>query len=389
MTLRIAGTLLALLAAAALTLQGAVAAPAAPVVVSGAQTRGGEGGTEYLVTNLNDDGPGSLRAALDKPGPAIVKFEVGGVIRLQKPLRLREDRTTVAGETAPSPGITLVGAPLRIRARDVIVRHLRIRVGDARPAENADDRDGITILGSRKGSAPSSNVLIQNCSISWAIDENVSLWFPDIKAVTIRDSIIAEGLNNSLHSKGAHSMGLIVGSGARDVLIQGNLFAHNRWRNPVITAGVTALVLNNVMYDPGDQALHFYNNANKPAFVTIKGNVVRPGPSSHNAMKMFDERGAVPGSRIHMSDNDAGGTGALDPRSPERPGLRFDPYVDELPVIPGPGIKAEPASATLKAVLKNAGARPWDRDATDRRIIAEVTAGGGKLRDTVPPGEMP
>lgn len=235
---------------------------------------------------------------------------------------------TVAGETAPSPGITLWGAPLRIRASDVIVRHLRIRIGDG-ASSNHDDRDGITILGEGKEKAPSRNVLIDNCSVSWAIDENVSLWFPGISGVTIRNSIIAEGLDNSTHSKGPHSMGLLVGSGARDVLIQGNLFAHNRWRNPVLTSGVTAIVLNNVIYNPGGSALHFYNDGEEPTFAAIIGNVVRAGPSSRGNMHLFGQNGPAPGSRIYMHDNDGGDTGAFDWRRPKQSKAPLAPLVDK------------------------------------------------------------
>ncbi len=359
-----------------------------PVVISGAVTDGGKGGKERLVTNLADDGPGSLRFALEMPGPTIVKFKVGGVIRLKKPLKIREDHVTVAGETAPSPGITIWGAPLRIRANDVIVRHLRVRVG-TEPGYTPDDRDGITILGDKDGPKASTNVLIENCSISWAIDENLSLWFPGIKGVTIRNSIIAETLHNSIHSKGPHSMGLLVGSGAKNVLIQGNLLAHNDFRNPVLTSGSTVLVLNNLIYDPGHQALHFYNNGEEPTLVSAMGNVVRKGPSSNTVMDLFYKNGPAPGSRIHLADNDGGGTTAFDQRWPKDVKPAFDPFTERPPVVPGRGVAVLPAAATMDQVLKNAGARPWDRDATDKRIIAEVTSRGGKLRDEVPASEIP
>lgn len=379
--------IMAVMLSASASSKAVLAAPAA-VVISGAITEGGKGGTERFVTNLADDGPGSLRFALEMPGPTIVKFKVGGVIRLAKPLKIREDHVTVAGETAPSPGITVWGAPLRIRANDVIVRHLRVRVG-AEPGSTPDDRDGITILGDKNGNKASSNVLIENCSISWAIDETVSLWFPGISGVTIRNSIIAEGLNNSLHSKGPHSMGLLVGSGAKNVLIQGNLLAHNDFRNPVLTSGATALVLNNLIYNPGHQALHFYNNGEEPTLVSAMGNVVRKGPSSNTVMDLFYKNGPAPRSRIHMTDNDGGGTTAFDLRWPKDVEPTFDPFTDKPPVVPGRGITVAPAAATMDQVLKSVGARPWDRDATDKRIIAEVRARSGKLRDEVPAGEIP
>ena len=191
--------LAALLAVAVLAVASpgrAQPAPAAVPVVSGALTKGGEGGKAYAVNTLVDGGPGSLRKALEKRGPRIIKFTVGGVIRLKKPLRIEESQVTVAGETAPSPGITLSGAPVRSWANDVILRHVRVRVGDG-PGYNPDDRDVITILGvddrgkRRSVLGPARNVLIENCSVSWAIDENVSLWFLGIQGVINGDGGVA------------------------------------------------------------------------------------------------------------------------------------------------------------------------------------------------------
>jgi hypothetical protein len=378
----------ALAAFAAVPVQ-AQRAPAAVPVITGAQTTGGEGGKVYVVTTLADGGPGSLRKAVEKPGPRVVKFAVAGVIRLKKPLRIRESRITIAGETAPSPGITLWGEPVRIWASDTIIRHLRIRVGDG-PGYDPEDRDGITILGDETGKAPARNVLIENCSVSWAIDENVSLWFPGISGVTIRNSIIAEGLDNSLHPKGSHSTGLLVGSAARNVLIQGNLFAHNRYRNPVLKGGVTALVVNNLIYDPADSAVHFYNDdQDGPTRASIQGNVIRQGPSTPRVMNLFAAPGPQRGSRIHLADNDADGTRAFERRWPLGAKPLFDPFVDAPPVRPGAEVAVQPSAATVDAVLKGAGARPWDRDATDKRLVSEVLSRGGRMRDTPPPKEKP
>lgn len=386
--LRIAA-LVSVLALAVAALPPAQAAPVAAPVISGAQTKGGEGGIVFTVDTLIDGGPGSLRKALDKPGPRIIKFAVAGVIKLKKPLRIANPRVTIAGETAPSPGITLQGGPVRIWASDVIMRHIRVRVGDG-PGYDPDDRDGITILGvtdKDPEAEPARNVLIENCSVSWAIDEVVSTWFGGVEGVTVRNSIIAEGLNNSLHPKGAHSMGLLIGNGTKNVLVQGNLLAHNRWRNPVLTAGVTAAVLNNLIYDPGDTAVHFYDNGAEPTLAVVIGNVVKPGPSTRRVIDMFGEKGAVPGSRIYLRDNDSGGTGAFEGRwRGTKPPL--SQVVAQPPLTLAPGIKVQAAASTQDSVLKNVGARPWNRDATDRRIIDEVMKGGGQIRDTVPPGEM-
>ena len=97
-----------------------------------AETKGGTGGQVILVTNLDAKGPGSFRAALEAKGPRIVVFEVGGVIDLgAETLKVAEPYITIAGQTAPSPGITLIRGGIDITAHDVIVQHIRVRPGAA------------------------------------------------------------------------------------------------------------------------------------------------------------------------------------------------------------------------------------------------------------------
>ena len=46
------------------------------------------------------------------------------------------------------------------------------------------------------------------------------------------------------------------------------------------------------------------------------------------------------------------------------------------------GLRSLSASEVKEYVLANAGARPWDRDAMDRRIIQQVRDGTGKIPDS-------
>lgn len=362
---------------------GQAANPAVPLVITGAVTRGGDGGRVITVDNLRDSGPGSLRAAIEADGPRIVRFTVGGDIRLAGDLKIRRSRITIAGETAPSPGITLRGASVRIWASDVILRHLRVRVGDG-PGPPPFNRDGISIVGDRDGKLRTENVLIDHCSVSWAIDEGISLWFPNISGVTVRNTIISESLDKSLHPKGSHSTALLVGPGSTNVLIQGNLLAHNGWRNPVLTAGVTAVVANNLIYNPGHQAVHFYGNEGRgPTLAMVVGNVARGGPSSKRRQDMFGMQGIAPSSRIYLRDNVSDGIDAFSKRTP----LPFDPLVGQPPVTPAPAIRLLPARTLLETLVRKVGARPWDRDATDLRILSEVKHRTGRIRDTVPKSE--
>jgi pectate lyase len=128
----------------------------------GAYTMGGRGGNVYIVTNLNDDGAGSLRNAVEASGPRIVVFEISGTIELESRLRISNPYITIAGQTAPGDGICLKNYELDINTHDVIIRYLRVRPGDPSQAEN----DAISIR--------SSNVIVDHCSASWSIDEALS-----------------------------------------------------------------------------------------------------------------------------------------------------------------------------------------------------------------------
>src|SRR5690606_6707929 len=111
----------------------------------GITTPAGRGGEVLRVTNLNASGPGSLRAAIETPGPRVIVFEVSGTISLTKNLYVREPFVTIAGQTAPSPGITIRGAGLFVLTHDVLVQHLRIRPGDALDGPRMDNRDAVAI----------------------------------------------------------------------------------------------------------------------------------------------------------------------------------------------------------------------------------------------------
>ena len=215
------------------------------------------------VTNLNTEGPGSLRAALEAEGPRVIVFEVAGNIDFTPygHLAIRNPYVTVAGQTAPSPGITLKACELNVSTHDVLIQHIRVRVGDLlnprRPVRNKagwtqwSERDNMKVGGKR--------VVIDHCSFSWATDENVQ---SRASRVTFRQNIFSECLNSPKHHKGGHSKGLlildqspmdrVVPEGEREsryVAIVGNLFAHNADRNPTASGGAKVAVVNNFVYD--------------------------------------------------------------------------------------------------------------------------------------------
>jgi hypothetical protein len=175
----------------------------------GADTPAGRGGRVLRVTTLNASGPGSLREALETKGPRIVVFEVGGVVDLQGGnLTVTEPFLTVAGQTAPPPGITVVRGGLRIMTHDVLMQHIRVRPGDAGRPKRSGWEPEVTTSG-----AQAYNIVIDHCSLSWAVDENLSVSGPrhdgpagTSRRITLSNNIIAEGLRDSSHAKGPHSM---------------------------------------------------------------------------------------------------------------------------------------------------------------------------------------
>ena len=125
------------------------------------------------MTSLEREGPGTLRAAIEAKGPRLVVFEVGGIIDLaRKSIRVREPYLTIAGQTAPDPGITLLRGSLAVETHDVVIQHLSVRPGDAgRPRKSGWSPDGI-------GLNAAANVVIDHCSATWAVDENLSVSGP-------------------------------------------------------------------------------------------------------------------------------------------------------------------------------------------------------------------
>jgi pectate lyase len=355
------------------------------------RTSGGRGGEIIRVTNLDAAGPGSLRAALEAAGRRIVVFEVGGVIDLGKQsLQIKNPNVTVAGQTAPSPGITIIKGGIGIQTHDVILQHLRVRPGGAGAAKKSGwEVDGIAT------SDGAHDVLVDHCSTSWATDENLSASGPRFQGetvadwragtshrVTISNSIIAEGLDNSTHAKGAHSKGSLIHDNATNIAIIGNLFASNQRRNPYFKGGARGVVVNNLIYNPGSAAIHYGLQAGEwgphewvAGQLAMVGNILEYGPDTNAGVPLFQTNGTP--CEAYLADNivlDRNG----DPGQLTRGDFSAKAKAPTWPA----NLSALVASKVKQQVLEHAGARPWDRDAVDRRIVDEVRSGAGRIPDS-------
>ncbi len=227
----------------------AQALPAFPDAAGGgAVAVGGRGGRVIEVTNLNDAGPGSLRAALSATGPRTVVFRVGGTITLQSQIVIDRSFLTIAGQTAPGSGILIRSSenmeysPILMKnCNDIIIRYIRVRPG---PYANDQAGDAINTY------EHVHNVIIDHCSLSWSTDENTEVWTKAQPGYNITWSwnIIAEGLDMN-HS---HSCGLLAGSnhnaeGMLNFSVHHNFFAHNSKRNPNMKVK-TAEIINNLVW---------------------------------------------------------------------------------------------------------------------------------------------
>ncbi|MEN3110054.1 polysaccharide lyase family 1 protein [Uliginosibacterium paludis] len=394
------------LAAALLTMLMATAAQAAPDVAStygltgfGTGTTAGEGGAIVRVTTLASDGEGSLREALRRSGPRIIVFEVGGVIDLGlKSLVLDQPFVTIAGQTAPSPGITLIRGGLEIRSHDVLMQHIRFRMGDGGlpPYTSPDFGKGWDVDVTTNG-RNAYNIVIDHCSFAWAVDENLSVSGPRYdgpegtsRRVTLSNNIIAEGLLRSTHSKREpHSKGTLIHDMVSEVAVVGNLYAHNDDRNPMFKGGASGAVVNNLIYNPGRIAISAGaamaewegRTPPPPPRIAVAGNHLLGGADSRlralviaNVSKRYGEGPAD----VWFDDNrlEATAAGALLPEA--GPLVR---RLEAAPVWPE-GLRARPVGEVKDAVLAGAGARPLDRDAVDQRIVAEVREGRGRIVDS-------
>lgn len=358
----------------------------------GAFTPGGRGGKLFVVSSLEDSGVGTFREACEAVGARTIVFNVSGIIKLKKPIALRAPYVTIAGQTAPGDGICIAGESLLIDTHDVVIRHMRFRRG-ATEVTRRDDALGGNVIG---------NVIIDHCSMSWGLDENISLYRHQFQAnekskleklpacnITIQNTISSEGLDTYNHAFGSTIGGL-------NSTFMRNLWANNISRNCSIGMYGDFNFVNNVVFnwwnrslDGGDYRSMFniINNYFKPGPITPKGEpisyrILKP-ESGYMVPKTFG-RAYVNGNFIDgvpevTKDNWNGGV--------QLENLSFEEAKDKLAYIkqskafPMPQITIMSAEAAYEFVLNNVGATLPKRDAVDERVIKQVRTGTIEYKD--------
>jgi pectate lyase len=361
-----------------------------------ATTPAGRDGEIIRVSTLASSGPGSFLEAVRKPGKRIVVFEVGGVIDLgENTVEITAPYLTIAGQTAPAPGITLIRGGIDIATHDVVIRHIRVRPGDGgRPRLSGNDYDAISTLGG------AHDVIVDHCSLTWATDENLSASGPRFTGstpaewregtshrITFSNNLIAEGLADSVHVKGEHSKGSLIHDNVTDILIIGNLYAHDKERSPLFKGGVHGAIINNLIYDPGQRAIHYNliaeewgDHPYQTGEMTVIGNVMRGGQSTVDKIALVMVGGS---GDLALYEHDNVAVDRIGDPLPLR-GTYTNAPIKVLKLKPQPifGVTPLPVSQVQDYVVKNAGAFNWSRDHEDGRVVADTIEGRGYIIDS-------
>ena len=255
----------------------------------GMYTTGGRGGQVYHVTTLEDGTQeGTFRWACNKSGARTIVFDVSGTIFLNSELKIKNGNVTIAGQTAPGDGICIANFPFVIACKNIIIRYMRFRLGNAALKENPNAHEGDGL-----GGMDSQNIIIDHCSVSWSIDECLSVY--GSKNITVQWCLVSQSLNNAGHSKGAHGDGgNWGGSGAS---YHHNLMAHHISRTPRLgprpgtQTDERMDMRNNVIYNWIDNGVYGGEGMN----VNIVNNYYKPGPDTKTGAKGM--RIAAPGIR--------------------------------------------------------------------------------------------
>lgn len=344
----------------------------------GASSTGGRGGEVYYVTSLEDSGPGTLRDALTNRTPDVprtVIFRVGGSIVLKNEIVASEGKLTIAGQTAPGDGITLVNDTIHLKGDNQQVRHLAVRIGELKDRhwKERENADGIDFM-------HSTDCIVDHLSISWTLDEAANSWFEDTRGLTVQNSFFAEPLDSAEHRPDQghpHGYGPLFGAGTEEVTYYRNVTLDCRRRNPRISDVTNADIVNNLAYNFAAGTIitdTVGKQANKPFKLkeTKNINVV------NNVYKRVDGKGTEilaidlqPGANVYIAGNinETGeAIGATnDKKSPSSP----EAFVDQ-PARPLFDVTAASTDGLEAALLANVGRTAPKRDAADAAFIEKI-----------------
>ncbi len=340
----------------------------------GMYAKGGRGGKVIAVTNLNNDGPGSFRAAVMDTAPRIVVFNVSGTIKLTSELIITSPYLTIAGQTAPGDGICLRGYPLDIaKSHDIIVRCIRIRPG-TESGLIGSEIDGVEIRGSE-------NVIFDHCSVSWSCDEGINNWHQS-RFITFQWCMMSEPLNKSVHEKGAHGFGASIGG--YKASFHHNIIAHATARVPSIAGNnqnftVLLDVRNCVFYNWGHRSCD-----GKPLSINLVNNYYKSGAATQSSVKRriakidnSEKAGFV--GLWHIDGNHVDGFAEIT-KDNWNGGVDFDEGTSaarnrQIKPFEVAAVTTQTALEAYPLVLCNAGCIAPYRDNHDTRIAKEIEEG--------------
>ncbi len=354
-------------------------------------TTGGRGGKIFIVSNLNDKGPGSFREAAEAKGKRIIVFAISGTIHLETKLLIKGD-VTIGGQSAPGDGICLADNSVSLGGDNIIIRYLRFRMGDKYQKGGMVDGNGGD---DAFGGVRRKNIIIDHCSMSWSTDEVFSIYAGD--STTVQWNIISEPLNYSYHFETGdkdyehHGFGGIWGG--RHLTAHHNLFAHCINRNPRFDGIRNAPeenvdYRNNVIYNWGGNSIYAGEGGN----YNIVNNYFKYGPSTNkNARYRIVSPGKwdkppIPYGKFYIDGNYI--EGAADVTKNNWLGIEMgnkgteadkkESIVDKP--ITSIAITYQTAKEAYEAVLKFVGAS-YKRDTLDERIINDVKNSTGRFID--------
>ncbi len=366
----------------------AVSLPAFPGAEGfGSTTEGGRGGRVIYVQNLDDSGPGSFRAALEASGRRTVVFKVGGTIRLKSNIKIENPYITIAGQTAPGDGIQIRDASLFIFTHDVVIRYLKLRVGDdvSQSSSSPDTRAGINI-GKASGTVRYENIIIDHSELIWGSDQGGPEILPTADYVTIQWSILGEGLYHSKHSEARppnfHSMNTNFPRNknelfnyAKYVTLHHNLLTNSTARNPQIRLSQNVDFVNNLVYNFGHTPV-----SGNPRSLNLINNYFLKGPESASGIEYVYQPDATMDTQIYTNAVYEIGNVAPGIAYIRRPPLeayrstRNEPFSMQ---------KVESAEQAYQKILDEAGPRLSVTDANTRRIIDELKNGNASYLNGV------